>query len=654
MATKKMPTAQIYKHYFNLFCKIIFFAALFFLFLIIKKVNAQEYEGIDLIIEQLEDEDAENADWLEWLWELRENPLNLNEATLNELNRIPFLPSTVAEEIINYRQRNKGFRSLSELKSVEGLSEELFDALSLFVTVKGVSPKFSLISRTQTRLEYPQRRGYREKQYQAPLYAQNKLLFGLGPTFSGGVTLEKDAGEVAYLDHRSFYLHYQNLRKTFSLIAGDYQVRMGSGLVLWSVYGMPLSPAVLPLIPEVHPPIDPNRSTNEFYYLRGMGLQYALTPGTYSTIFYSNRKFDAALSEELNAVSSLHTTGYHRTISERSRSDNWKESLWGITLQKSFKRIEFQLSGILHDYNLPYQNYPDQQRHISFTYRTASRGLATSGEWALFQEKFPAWQQNIYVSGTCFKYQLTAYYYHPDYFSLFGKAFGSLNRIPENRMGAAFFLNCKLLSRTTLGGYVHIHRSVQPIDTNPYLYRDYLIELTQKFKGQELTLHYKHKYRENDLDGFRTEDKTLKLLRVTHKINLSPSMRVSNRIETIWASPVENTDKFYGLSVYHQIEWKHRDRVRIIARWTSFDIPDYNLRTYEYEHDLPGNLRMVLLNNRGYKWYLVVRWNAGHNLQLDVKYHQRYYPDLTTIGSGWDEIRSNRVHEFRLSCIIRY
>ncbi|MEJ2051836.1 MAG: hypothetical protein P8Y60_18750, partial [Calditrichota bacterium] len=51
--------------------------------------HAQEEDLLESILQQLEDADAENSDWLEYFWELTENPLDLNQASEYDLAKIP-------------------------------------------------------------------------------------------------------------------------------------------------------------------------------------------------------------------------------------------------------------------------------------------------------------------------------------------------------------------------------------------------------------------------------------------------------------------------------------------------------------------------------------------------------------------------------------
>lgn len=56
-------------------------------------------------------------------------PIDLNQVSADDLCLIPGIGESMAQEIIAYRQRRKGFRSVEELKQVKGISEKKYQSL---------------------------------------------------------------------------------------------------------------------------------------------------------------------------------------------------------------------------------------------------------------------------------------------------------------------------------------------------------------------------------------------------------------------------------------------------------------------------------------------------------------------------------------------
>jgi competence protein ComEA len=61
--------------------------------------------------------------------------VNINTASLTELDGLPGIGEVKAQAIVDYRQNNGLFTSLEDLMKVEGISQSLFDKLKLLITL---------------------------------------------------------------------------------------------------------------------------------------------------------------------------------------------------------------------------------------------------------------------------------------------------------------------------------------------------------------------------------------------------------------------------------------------------------------------------------------------------------------------------------------
>ena len=61
--------------------------------------------------------------------------LNLNTATQADLEKLPGVGAATAKTIIEYRQKNGGFKKVEELMNVKGIGEKSFLKLKALVTV---------------------------------------------------------------------------------------------------------------------------------------------------------------------------------------------------------------------------------------------------------------------------------------------------------------------------------------------------------------------------------------------------------------------------------------------------------------------------------------------------------------------------------------
>ena len=62
--------------------------------------------------------------------------ININSAKIEEFKKIPGVGESIAERIIEYRETNGGFSSISEIMNVSGIGQKKFDAMKDYICIK--------------------------------------------------------------------------------------------------------------------------------------------------------------------------------------------------------------------------------------------------------------------------------------------------------------------------------------------------------------------------------------------------------------------------------------------------------------------------------------------------------------------------------------
>lgn len=62
--------------------------------------------------------------------------LNLNTATIDDLDKIPGIGKIIAQRIIEYREKNNGFKNIGELKYVKGISDKKLEKIKKYIKVE--------------------------------------------------------------------------------------------------------------------------------------------------------------------------------------------------------------------------------------------------------------------------------------------------------------------------------------------------------------------------------------------------------------------------------------------------------------------------------------------------------------------------------------
>lgn len=664
----------------------------------IKDIQRILEERIEEYIARAETEEDFNM-LLEQLTDLMEHPVNINSAGREDLERIFFLNDMQIYNIMAYRDMYGSFTTLTELAFIDGFDRQTAEAVIPFLYTGDPSDpdpvnlisavkrgRHDMIMRWERLIQ--QRKGYNQPANNnlSPGYpgSPDKLLlkyrFKSKDNIRAGITAEKDPGELLIPvwkndsisknpalsgyspDFLSAHVQLNNIGKLKTIVLGDYHLRFGQGLTLWSGYSFGKSSGSVDLIRSA-PGISPYSSSDENRFFRGLAATAAFSNVEISGFFSSNLT-DAGLpdliSSESNSVTSIRETGLHRTGGEISGKDQLLITAYGGNATVAKKRFRF--GGTVYSALLNRHLEASGDIYRKFNFRgnaNTNMGLDYMYLWSkafLFGEMAMSANGGFgVVSGLTsaphprFETSLLYRYYSADYQNLYGAAFGENG---ENRNEKGFYITAKILASQliTINAGFDIYRfdwlqynTPAPSNGNE---RTFQISLHPS-RSFRLTMRY---FSENKTINETGATDVLRNMiacssekyRIHAEYFISESVQFKNRIETVHKRD-QTGYRGTGWLFYHDIVWKPgSEKYTLAFRYALFDTDSWDERIYAYENDVLYSFSVPAYFYNGSRIYVMLRMNPLQKISVWLRISHTAFLHNQSIGSGLDEIKGNR------------
>ncbi len=555
---------------------------------------------------------------------LYSNPVNINTATASELKQIPFLSENDISRIIIYRDSLGGFTNSEDFKNIPGVHSDI-TAIIPFIYISGPEKPVAAERKVQINLRnnliYDNYRN-EEYPYDNSYKVNHKLKINYGENIFISAQTEKDAGETDYADFSSFSLRANDLPLNGNVIIGDYSVKFGQGLALWSSYSPVKSTEAVSGIIKKGSNISPHTGSNENKFFRGIAANFDYGFMAFS-LFYSDRKTDATLDDS-GKITSLKTDGYHRTVNEAHKKNNIAETFYGFSadilplenLHLGFLFGKTDLSRSFSE-DSKYRHIPSSLPFYSVSYSCYYKNYSISGETA-FNSGNKASINNLYVNVTKnIKFVTSFRYYDQDYFSYYWSPFGELYSSLTSETGV--YSGIKI---NTGYGIINLYYDFYKIKNKynqpfPVKGNEFLLGYSvSPFKNFAVKVSFKNKNKElNGLgDEFFASSKKYRF-----EIQYSPSKMLNLKsryeIKTI-NSPDEKGELFF-----QDLRYDFAKTFRLNCRFIIFGTGSYNTALYEMENDLPGLFYSPPLYGEGLRWYINLSYKYGL-FRISAKYSQ--------------------------------
>ncbi|MCX6149357.1 MAG: helix-hairpin-helix domain-containing protein [Ignavibacteriales bacterium] len=628
------------------------------------------YQSDELIENLIEEStiDVEDSPLLDEFEMLKENPIDLNSAELDDLLKIPGIDLQSAKAILDYRKKVGHIFSITELYTIKELDKAILESAIPFLTVETKQTQtkiekqsskfydrlntFKLNVRSRIIKDIQTRKGFSENKFAGSNYkTYNRFKLQYDKNIQIGFLSEKDAGERSLADFTAYHFDLKDFGILRRLVVGDYNLAFGEGLALSSPYGFSKGGNAVTSVIKSTKNIIPYLSSNENQFFKGAAFNLMYSNINLTT-FYSNNKLDASIDSSSMEISSLVIDGYHRTENEIAKKQIVNELFYGCHLNYSVK--DLFSTGLLFyhsEFNIPFQPsnpfdiFGNNFNCFSFNYKLHLDNFFFSGE--------AAWNNSLASINTVqlkLTNELTTVIsirsYPQDYFPLHSFGFGENSGSTINEFGIYTGINFK----TKIGNFNFFFDQFKfPGATynNPLpskgieFYLDYEVKPIKKV---ELNLRYKNEQKEV-AENFNTEKKLYP--RVIQSLKTEIGYQVSSAIKL--KSRFDYTNYFitdagineHGYMFYQDIKYKPSKQFSLNLRMIYFQTDSYNSRLYEYENDLNGVLANPVLFGTGIRWYFLAKYQLQKLITISIKYSETTKPNEKTLGSGYSEIQGN-------------
>ena len=665
------------------------FLHLFIFGLLFPFLQAQEVEEtIKLLLEDYlsqNDEGAVDGELLyENLYNLYENPINLNAANSEDLSELLFLSPHQINALIDYRSKHGVFLSLYELQGIYGFEVTTVQQLLPFVCLieqddtrrRKLYLKSEVLTRTTTVLE--DQLGYTRPDSLThytggPYSALLKYKGSLGKSYSWHVTAEQDRGEPWFEhtkgpDFLSAGLQYEGDGVVRNVIVGDYRMCFGQGLAVNNNFGYGKSSQVLDVL-QKGKTLRRFTSSSEFGIFRGVATNLRWHNIDF-VVGVSSRHADASLDSMGGdvVIRSLPETGFHRTDSE---ADKFKAAQVNDVLAHisyTYHRLKIGASyvGEALDYT-----YMEEQRldnlftpsyktyyNATIDYQWSLRGMTFFGEVATDKQQGLALIQGMsFYPSSRVGMSLLYRNFSKDYYALYGQAFAEGSHV-NNEEGLYLGFNLLIANGWSLDTYFDYYHFpwLRYGVSRPTSGYDLLMQANY-VPTRSTKMHWRLKYEEKE-DNLSIDLPTNQIVN-TQRLNWHYNFRTQIN-DYLWvqsriaATQLLHGEKETGFLIYQDVTTRFfEQKLALTLRYALHSTPSYDSRVYAYESDVLYLSSTPAFYGKGTRTYLNASYalSEGITFYFKAAYSRRY--DQDTMGSALDLIDTNHKTDIHLQLRIK-
>ena len=625
------------------------------------------------------------------LEELKEHPIPINQATKEQLERIPFLSDQLVENILYYLYKYGPMLSDKELMMVEDMDIQTARCLKLFITFQHSDKEEDKIKlknvfkygkqEFSTRVDIPfyTRAGYHDsnKRYLGDSYYHHfRYSFRYSDKVYAGLTAEKDAGEPFFAnpnqkgyDYYSPYLLIKNIGKIRALALGNYRLNYGYGLVMNTDFSLGKT-ATLSTLNNRSTGIKKHSSSDEYNYFQGVAGSIHIVDRLSADAFYSYRTMDGIVDNQF--ITSIKEDGFHRVLKDIEKKNTFSNQLIGSHIHYNGKNFELGLTGVYNVFNKVLKStYREYNKYypcgkdffnVGINYKFFWKKFTLLGETAIDKKgKIATMNMLRYSPKESFQLVVMNRFYDVAYQSLYASSVGEGSSV-QNESGLYIGLESNILRYFKLSAYG---------DFFYFPWKKYQLSKTgtQGFDGLvqisyspcyelDMFIRYRYKNKHKDFTPEDGEKITIPYIQQKWKyqLNYSPinELMLKTTVDVV-RNAYQSQEPSHGILVGQSAGYKFKNfplQLDISAAW--FNTDDYASRISMYEKGLFYSFNIPSFYGKGERFTLNGRYEWNNRIILQAKYTLTHYRDREIISSGLEQIQGSMKSDLYLQLRLKF
>jgi hypothetical protein len=666
----------------------------------------------DLFAVQDQDSDTNYEDLYEALYQLYQEPLNLNKATREDLIQLFILKEAQITNLLNHIKKTGKLLSIYELQSIEGFDLDTIYKILPFVTVESnenadARPLLNRILDEKNRylimryqLQLQKEKGFTEQATPSTRYLGSRprlytrFRTSHSKDFSFGFTMEKDEGEQILwspaknyygMDFFSYHAFLENKGRFKQIVLGDYQIQIGQSLLLAAGFNIGKGAETVQGVRRANTGIRPFTSLLEAGYLRGGAVTYNLMKNKAGELdvlaFASLTRRDGNIvtrdttddndtGSEL-FISSVQRTGFHRTQREfDSRAAIQERTVGGnLSFKNQLQTLQIGTTFLHTSFSVPLQRTPTTYNqfefngknnyNVGFNYSYVYQNYNFFGEWAMSKSGGMGYNAGLIASlSPQISFAMQYRNFDKNFHSFYGSALSEGSR-DINEQGIYWGIKIQPNRKISLAAYYDKFRF-------PWL--RFRVDAPSEGYEYLLRLSYAFTKKINVFGQVRQEVKGQNDPNATNPIDFVTERKRRNYVLNIdykaekwigFRSRVQYSNLDFGgrfsegYALMQDVDF-NIGKWELRTRWALFDTDNFDNRQYAFEDDVLYSFSFPAYNGRGIRQYAVLEHKLSRKITLWFRYARTRLLNVNKIGSGSTEIQGNVTSDIRVQARIKF